>query len=518
MRYRLLAAWILTVAGLAAQSIDGRVVNSATGAAIPDATVTIFRDGGAVLSATTDVHGNFHASDVPEGAYTACFKAEGYRAIPESCITQPFEVTRAAQHPLEIKMRPVAKLSGRVISAAGKPIPKATVGGYSREGSVVFQANEKGEFQTPEDLAAGTWILFAAAPGSFPPPESPDGQRLGWALTYYPREASVALASPVSVAAGGAVSELEIKLITVPVYRLRGIVLDPRGDPTPAAHISLSAIGVPSPGERPVTTTLDGSFEFPSVASGEYWLTSTVTRKGAAALISSRRLQMSKEDVENVKVQLAEPFAVQGKIEIEIPEDTAAPKLPAVEMGTLLISSFEIHRVNSAVAHPDATGVFTFQNVYPGDYQITPGSAPAPYYLDSITLGGRDALASNVEIDSGALPIGIRYKLHGGSVHGTVENCASGTVWLLPQDAPHRRDGFNRIVSCDPKGRYAIDNVRPGEYYALAIPPEVARPMAAPILLRLVLGTIDQNVINQAARISVRTNESTLADLSAMTQ
>jgi hypothetical protein len=89
-------------------------------------------------------------------------------------------------------------------------------------------------------------------------------------------------------------------------------------------------------------------------------------------------------------------------------------------MGTLLISSFEIHRVNSATARPDAAGVFTFQNVYPGAYQITPRSAPAPYYPDSITLGGRDALDSDVD-DSGAPPIDISYKLHGGSVHGTLK-------------------------------------------------------------------------------------------------
>lgn len=86
-----------------------------------------------------------------------------------------------------------------------------------RKGSFVFQANEKGEFQSPENLAPGAWILFAAAPESFLAPDSPDGQqRLGWAVTYYPHEASAALASPVSVSAGGAVSELEIKLTTVP--------------------------------------------------------------------------------------------------------------------------------------------------------------------------------------------------------------------------------------------------------------------------------------------------------------
>jgi hypothetical protein len=511
MRYRLLTAWILTVAALAAQSIDGRVVNSATGAAIPGADVTIFRDGGKVLAATTDVHGSFHVSDVPEGAYTACFKAEGYRAIPEPCITQPFEVTRAAQHPLEIKMRPNAKISGRVINAAGKPVPKATlqVSSVGAGFLLVFQANDKGEFQAPEDLPSGTWILCAGAPESFPPPESPDGQRLGWAVTYYPHEASADLASPVSVAAGGAVSELEIKLTTVPVYRLRGIVLDPRGDPAPAAHISLSAIDFLGPGE--VNITPDGSFEFPSVASGEYWLTSTLMLKGAAPLFGARRLRVSGYDVESVKVQLTEPFAVQGKIELETPEGMPTPKLPAVDLNSRSKILVEMRMFNNTTALPDATGVFTFKNEYPGAYQITPGNAPAPYYLDSITLGGRDAIASDVEIDSGALPIGISYKLHGGSVHGTVENCASGQVWLVPQDAPYRRDGFYHIASCDAKGRYAIDNVRPGEYYALAIPPGGTRP-------QVMRATIDQNVINQAARISVRANESTLADLRAMTQ
>jgi len=170
-------------------------------------------------------------------------------------------------------------------------------------------------------------------------------------------------------------------------------------------------------------------------------------------------------------------------------------------------------------ADPGAKGDFTIANMYPGAYEILPAffaPPPAPYYLDSIRLGERDALDAGVPIESGALPITIAYKLNGGTVRGTVEACGAGEILLIPQDGALRRDGFIHRTSCDPNGRFEIAAIRPGEYYAFAMAAD------APANLRVKLHRprpeLDQNLINQAVRVSVRSNEATLADLRPITQ
>jgi hypothetical protein len=168
---------------------------------------------------------------------------------------------------------------------------------------------------------------------------------------------------------------------------------------------------------------------------------------------------------------------------------------------------------------PDGKGEFTVMNLYPGPYEILPGflgPPPAPYYLDSIRLGERDALEAGVKIESGALPITIAYKLNGGTVRGTVEACGAGEILLIPQDGTLRRDGFIHRTNCDQNGRFEIAAIRPGEYYALAVaadaPANLRRKLEGPF------PKLDQNLINQAIRVSVRSNEATLADLRPITQ
>jgi len=153
---------------------------------------------------------------------------------------------------------------------------------------------------------------------------------------------------------------------------------------------------------------------------------------------------------------------------------------------------------------PDGNGAFTFKNVYPGEYVITPGFALPSHYLDSIRLGARDALAPNVQILSGAEPITITYKRDGGTVRGSVEDCGPGTVVLIPRELARRLDGFIRQTTCGQNGHFEIPAVRPGEYYGFAV------AKGGPNVRSLEL---DQTVINQSVRVSVRANEATDAEI-----
>ena len=103
----------------------------------------------------------------------------------------------------------------------------------------------------------------------------------------------------------------------------------------------------------------------------------------------------------------AAPFAIQGKVVMEVPEGVPAPQPPSVTLAVNGAAAGLADKPGSAflTGIPDAKGNFQIQNVYPGRYQILTGPAPPQYYLDSIRIGGHDALEPGVEILPGAQPL-----------------------------------------------------------------------------------------------------------------
>jgi hypothetical protein len=296
------------------------------------------------------------------------------------------------------------------------------------------------------------------------------------------------------------------------VHRIRGVVLNVRGDPEPKAKVTLGKDS--SSLILRQDTKDDGTFEFESVADDEWGLYSKVDKDGMKQW-AAQRVQVKGHDLENVELRLAPSFALQGKIVMEVPEGAPAPQPPT---GMLMFYGGYLSNpviVTGALGDdlfdlkPDAKGGFTIQNLLPGRYRVIPDPPPAPYYLDSIRLGNRDALEAGVQVLSGTQPLTITYKRNGGTVRGTVESCGAGRVLLIPQDPALRRDGFIQRAACDQNGRFAIPAVRPGDYFGLALPLTAAgAPPPEP----------DQSLLNQSTRITVRANESSSAEIRLLRQ
>ena len=535
----ILIASMLAAVAFAAQTVDGHVVNSVTGIDIPGVAVHLVRAGELAHSATTDSQGHFRIEAVEAGTYTATYTARGFWPIPNFLVDedferecgrcfvaerggQPIQVTAGgAPVSLEVKMPPIGKISGRVLDFVDQPVPNATLHLHWGDSWLckmpsctgIFRqtkTNEKGEYSVTDLDVPGTWLLSAIAPSSWKPPESRDDQRLDWAQTFYPGVTDPKLAVPVMVRIGGDISNLDIKLAEVPAHRIRGAVLDVKGNPVPKTTVTL-AKGAGSPALIRNTRD-DGTFEFEAVAGGE-WRISANVDPGGPKLWAAQWVQLKAHDLENLELRPAAPFAIQGKIVMEVPEGAPAPKPPPVMLafnaGAPGLADKPAGTFLTGV--PDAKGDFQLQDVYPGRYQILPGLPPPQYYLDSIRIGGHDALESDVEILSGAQPLTVAYKLGGGTVRGTVENCASGTVRLLPHDKAMWRPGFVFFAPCDSNDRYAIAAVRPGEYYVLAIAGDSSTPWYAT--------TWDNDaLLNRSASVTVRAGENSSADLRAIKQ
>jgi uncharacterized GH25 family protein len=535
----ILIALMLATVDFGAQIVDGHVVNSVTGVDIPGVAVNLVRAGQVAYSATTDAEGRFRIEAVEAGVYTANYTARGFWPMPNFLVDedferecgrcflaerggQPFQVTAGGDPVrLEVKMPPLGKISGRVLDDVGEPVPNASLQfhwgenwlckmpsciGISRQ----MKTNQKGEYSITDPDVPGDWLLSAIAPSSWKAPESRDAQRLDWAQTFYPGVTDPQFSAKIMVRLGGEISNLDIKLAKVPVHRIRGVVLDLSGNPVPKASVTLSQrIGSPALIRN---TGNDGTFEFEAVAEGE-WRISAKVDQGGPRLWAAQWLRLKAHDLENLELRPAAPFAIQGRIVMEVPEGVVAPKPPRVTLAFSSGAAVPADKPAGAflTATPDEKGDFQVQNVYPGPYQILPGPAPPRFYLDSIRMGGYDALGSGIEIATGTQPLTVVYKLGGGTVRGNVENCALGTVRLLPHNKAMWREGFVLFGPCDSNDRYEITAVRPGEYYAIAIAGNSATPWYATMW-------DDDGLVNNASPVTVRAGESSSADLRAVKQ
>jgi len=507
-----LTACILTAGALAAQTVEGRVTNTATGDGIPDVSVGLLGMGQTAYRATTDATGRFRIEGVKDGSYTPFYKAANFWPARDGASPTFHMTAGAGPMQLQYEMYPIGKISGRVLDATGKPVPNASLQftQTSQSGAIMMtlETNDKGEYSSPESMRPGAWTIAATAPPAWNPPEPRDGQRLGWAQTFYPSATDPVLAVKVEAPAGGELSKLDIKLAAAPVYRIRGVVLDADGNPAPKVSVELSSAGMGAlrpPGPQRDTGD-DGAFEFESVVDGEFRLSSSVSH-GGVKQGANQLVEVKGRDLENVKLRLALPFSIQGKIVMEVPEGASAPNAPDV------IATSAESGGGSFDGLPDGKGGFTIRNLYPGFYRIEailPRLSPSPHYLDSIRLGGIDVPASGVQILSGALPLVVTYKRDGGTVRGTVEGCGDGAVYLIPQDPALRSYSFIQQASCGPNGRFEINAVRPGEYYGLAAAKDSRIPLS-PM-------NLDQSLISQSVRVTVRPNEATVADLRLITR
>lgn len=486
---------LLVLAGLAGAqpqgTIDGRVTNSVSGEGVPGVRAR-FLNKGYVYEASTDASGAYHLTGLADGDYAPEFMKDGYSQSTRGHV----QVAGSVPATFNLQMRPWGSLRGRVLDEDAKPVAgvRVEIGRGIRDD---ISTNAAGEFAF-EEVAPGSYILVAKPP---PNVRVQDGVRLGTIAIYYPSGTEPSQAVPITVRAGEDVSNIEVRLKSVPVHRISGVILDPGGKPVPNAAVrlvgraglarqassltvimpvrpansngpiqlptgfelgSLGIITTVTPGPAPIISQVqsrqDGTFEFAAVEAGEWRISADTGLYQGMPLGNVVSAFVGEKDVEDLQIRLSEAFPTRATASIEGSNSSDA-----------LISA------------PDLQPVDAQEHVYYGDPQKgkRPGLLPGRYrvlrnsafqaqdrYVASILWQGRDVMGQVVELGPGADPFQMVYKTGLGSVRGTIENGAGALVLLIPRGLSDVIEV--RSIQCNADGAFSLGNVPPGDYGIVA--------------------------------------------------
>jgi hypothetical protein len=495
---RVLFVLVSSTIALAAQSVEGTVVNRVTGAPVDGATIALYAGNKSIYEATSDAQGKFRIDAIKPGMYSPHLEKRAF--IPAARGLSPFQVVEGGQ-PVTIRAElvPMGKISGRVLDREGTGVPGAAVEMLASFGGPMVVSDAGGNFSLDE-LVPATYTLSARPPKGAKAMEEDGGRRVGWIMTYYPGVAQRSAASRITIAPGTEIFGQDIRLVASPVHRIRGVALDHKGDPAAGVTIQLADPTRFTGGDdAQAQSAADGTFEFRDIPTGDWRLSASVEREGVK-LKAFQTLQVADRDSERLELRLGLPFSIQGSVVFEGPSERPLARATAIMLVPAVGGS------DIVTGRPDETGKFTADGVYPGVYKVNSIQPGAQFYLASIKLGERESPDGHVEFYSGGLPLNVIYRSDGGTVRGTVEDCGAATVLLVPQDLTLRRLPYIHNAKCKSNGGYEFTAIRPGEYFALALNPSDPA-------FNFMSTDLNQGHLNAAVSVTVRPNEATMADL-----
>ncbi len=296
-------------------SIEGRVVSSATQAAIGDVAVTVRRLAPwnqNIYHATTDTTGAFRITGVAEADYAVEFSKTGFGERVHPALRKPLHVANGETARISVELVPLGVLRGRVVDGDRRPVPKARIElARIRGGSAeVATTNGDGQFEISE---SGTFTLMARPADALKPPKPPaENERTVWAPTYYPRGILRSEAARIVLRPGEELDGYEIRLRDVPVYRIRGVAVGEDEKPLTGVRVRLIAPDQwNGASEAQAVSGQDGVFEFTSAWARD-WELAAQMKRGDTVLKGFGSTVVSNHNADGVVLRLAPPFVLHG--------------------------------------------------------------------------------------------------------------------------------------------------------------------------------------------------------------
>jgi hypothetical protein len=305
----------------------------------------------------------------------------------------------------------------------------------------------------------GRFEFKALAPGEYEILANPlEAGGSEFAPTYFPNAADRLGAERIAAKSGTELTGYDIVLRSGPFFKVSGRVLDDGGRPAARATVTVETNDAVY---GTAAADAEGAFEIEHVPATELHV-SAVSKQGGTELRGFAPVAVTRHDVENVTLRLAAPVVLTGIEELDGEERAAG-------VGTYASLSPVEGAGKRNVASTGNNGI-RFE-AYPGRYVLfyAPPRAQSGY-LEAVRLGDRDITMQEFEVVPGMLPLRFILRTGGGQVNATVDDGARpGAVVLVPQETRLRTAPFLLQSLQSTGGKWTFSNVRPGDYYALAI-------------------------------------------------
>jgi hypothetical protein len=407
-----------------------------------------------------------------------------------------------------------------VFGIDGKPAARAKV---DVGGGQVKTTSEDGSFVF-ENLPPGSYTLVARPQASASRVQ--DGVRTEILPTYFPSVLDSAAAEEIRLQPSLDQGGYDIRLQAAPVYRVRGVVLDPAGKPSAKAVVGIVSqaaggsargfVSVPygpfavTDGPlrthdsliEPAVTGSDGGFEFPSVPAGDWILraeSDTVhdeARQRDVMLYGGEEIRLGRDDIDDAQIHVLPSFDLG--VRFELSDGSPAPENQAFQIA-FLPENGALPDVISRRAEPSKPP--RVENLQPGRYRLQARMLfDTPYYASGILVGDGDATGQTAELSPASPPIRVILK-PAPTLRGVVKEGEGSAVIVWPQStAP---GDFGKAMPSGAGGNFEIRGLAPGDYYAVAVDRFDPREMTTATYLR--------GMISRAA--SVRLEEGAAASL-----
>ena len=345
----------------------------------------------------------------------------------------------------------------------------------------------------PRTVQMGEFALMTLNRVLIPPAPAPSGRMQVYRTTFYPAAATAGAATPVAVKAGEERTDITINLRPGPAVRVSGRLVTPDGSTPPPLMIRLvgeamtdvTSVGSPGAGEvglETVTALSDsrGRFMLLGVPPGDYILQQAnrflarPLQQGKPSYWISQPITVGREDVTDFVVQLRPVLRVEGRLEFRRSDPQATPGLRLAGI-TFETASGELGQFFAEVNRDD----FTFATVAAGGRYIARPVETGGWFVQSVTLDGKDFTDRAIDLQSDATSFVVTYTDRPSKVSGTVTDARGGqsataVVLAFPVDQ-QRWTGYGnspRTLKSAPttsSGVYTFDHLPPGDYYLIAV-------------------------------------------------
>lgn len=516
-KLRLAAICVLALTGAAAAQRDaskpsigsavvrGTVVAADSGAPVSDGIVSLKGDGSSAIG--SEMRGTLNPQSTPTSRLTAGGRFEfvgvapgRYRLAvnpgqtaarylpalypdPDVEPTAPLIVVANQEiDQIVIALPRAAAISGRVVDHGGQPIAMAIVMAQEAlAGERLRPAQGFSSVLGDRTDDTGSFRIFGLRPGAYVVTAQQmresylsvdrDGIISGGLLppTYFPGTVSPSDATRIRVRSGDEHGPIEIIVSPTRFLTVRGILLDPDGQPAANGNLSLqrqtSGIGETVRGN---SSKADGTFEIRDVAPGEHAI--AVNRYGPQGSQHAWVPLRIHDDIEGLTVRLQPGRTIKGQVVFE----GAAPNpVPTMYVRSVAGRYGRGANVAGVLLAPDLS--FALEHQF-GPTLIR-AEPPSGWHLKSILYGGIDVTDVPSEFGEAAR-VQVVLTQRASSLTGLVTTAAGGatqgTVVVLGEDPSlwHERASTTTVVSTTADGKYRVDGLRAGRYLIVAIPRE----------------------------------------------